>query len=419
MAYDARKREVLDALGKTTYDEEKKQKIRRLLDEYFKVREGLIANTHDVLDPGRKGPCLAAWLDRGDKNLSTVRAIFEKAEVGKLWLADIANAEFKFFGHLMFSRVPVHRDKMMKHTEELNRAMKEFANKWQEIKGNDNEIDERMRRVSEEYEKILTKAAYEAAKVETESKEKLANLVDKSVSAGGVVLDAGLIGRILSGGTKLIKSLVSECNARKMEIFALLSNEEKVYGAFAEAREIVEEFLEENGYPKIKDAWDEGDDATEDTVKKMLTDGQKDDAAVWAREARDQLSKVFSVAEKAYREFASKHEYVFFGPLGSGYYRELSEDGLWKDFSSKWRDRREDFDDLLRDRTLAASEDQVLEVSLQGLSREDRKKIYKALHSACRELLRSWNEIKEVAKRGSDKIMTSRESVRYAIKAMT
>jgi hypothetical protein len=151
----------------------------------------------------------------------------------------------------------------------------------------------------------------------------------------------------------------------------------------------------------------------------MVTNGQKSDAAIWAKEARDELAKVFTVAEQAYREFAKQHEYLFFGPLGSGYYKELSEDDSWKSYSQRWRDHREDFDDLLRERTLAASENQILGVSLDGLDRKERKRIYNELYNACRELQRSWNNVKEVAKNSSDEIMDTRENVNSMIEAMT
>ena len=419
MTYDARRKEVFEELEEKKYDEETREYVEKMLNEYFKIREGLIANTLDVLDPSGKRKNHGPWVDRGNKNMSKVREMFGKAEKGKSFLAKINNEEFKFFFHLSFSRVCVHRDKMVRHANALRKAMKEFENKWKEIKRNDEQIDYKVKKVAEEYEKILVKAAHEAARVERNAKEELAESVHKSVKAGTAFIDATNVLKLLSGATDILRRVVSEQKARKMEIFALLSHEEKVYACFEEARDIVEEFLDENGYPCIKDAWDDGEDASEDTVKKMLTDGQKRDASVWAKEVRDELSKVFSNAEKAYREFAKKHEYLFFGPLGSSYYKELSDDDSWKRYSDAWKDKREDFDDLLRDRTLAASDRKILEVSLEGLSDEDRKKVYRELVDGCRELLKAWNQVKDVARRGADEIMDTRENTRRAVEAMT
>jgi phage/plasmid-associated DNA primase len=158
---------------------------------------------------------------------------------------------------------------------------------------------------------------------------------------------------------------------------------------------MVAEFLEDNGYPQIKDAWDDGDDAADALPGKMATDGQKADASELAKELKDELKNVFSAAEREYREFAKKHEYLFFGPLGSGYVQELMEDDTWKSFSDRWKRQRADFDELLRERTVAASKDKIFEVSLEGLTDDDKEELYERLLGPCQELLRAWNEFKD------------------------
>lgn len=411
MSYDARPREILENLAKSGFDDDAAKKIRATLEGYFRQREARLENLLELLEPGRKGPCHKVWLEKGREAMNMVLDTFKRAEAGKLWLARIANEEHRFFYHLYVSQVPVQRDRMVRHSEALRKAMKELDNKWQVIKSKDGEVDAKLKKVADEYEKLLVKAAHEAAKTEKESKEKMADLVKTVLKVGLKLVDWGIVEKALSGGAAALGKALDETKSRKLEIFALLSREEHVIGAFKEAREMVSEFLEENGYPILKDAWDDGDRAAGELAAKMPTAGQKSDAAVFAKGAEDELKKVFSVAEKEYKEFARKHEHLFFGPLGSGYFQEIAEGDSWKATSERWKDKREDFDDILRERVLLAGHDRILEVSLEGLDDLDRKAIYNRLKDDCEKVLRAWNWYKEETEDDPYEILTSREKM--------
>ncbi|MCI0396713.1 MAG: hypothetical protein L0332_32445 [Chloroflexi bacterium] len=393
MAYEARLKEVLEALEKSNFDAESKEKIRRALDSYFRERERMLGEIAPLLEPGRTGPCLPAWLARLEDAMKMTHEAFKGVEVGQLWLADIANEEYRFFFHIHFSRAPVQRDKMVKQTENLRTAMKEFENKWQEIKNADQAVDEKLKKVAEEYEQILAHVAGVAAETEKEAREKMASQVLLGTAAVSYLL--GAVGIAIRAGIAVLGSKLSEAEARKLEIFALFSREEQVFAVFKETRDIVAEFLEENDYPQIKDAWDDGEDAAEALQSAMNTAGQKSDAAALGEALKDELEDVFSAAEREYKEFANKHQYLFFGPLGASYYQELAEDDTWKQFSENWKKRRADFDELLRERTLEASPDKILEVSLEGFSDDEKTRIYYELREPIRELLQAWNKWKE------------------------
>lgn len=395
MSFDARKKEVLDALAKTDHSGEAKEEIRKLLDGYFSQREGRLANLSELLEPGRKDPCHRAWLDKTSEAMDLTHRAFKDAQAGKLWLAGLVNEEHGFFFNLWTSQVPVKRDRMMKQAEALNTAMREFDNKWDAIKSSDKGLDEKMQKVAEDYGKILEEAAKTAASTEKQAKERTAEAVGKAISLGLKAVDLGFSEKIIKGAVAVIRAALSEKQARRLEIFALISREELLFTSFKESREMVAEFLEDNGYPQIKDAWDDGDDAADALPGKMATDGQKADASELAKELKDELKNVFSAAEREYREFAKKHEYLFFGPLGSGYVQELMEDDTWKSFSDRWKRQRADFDELLRERTVAASKDKIFEVSLEGLTDDDKEELYERLLGPCQELLRAWNEFKD------------------------
>lgn len=416
MSYDARKKELLDALGETSFEADTKDKIRRGLESYFRQREGRLENLLELLEPGAK-PHFKTWLDKAMDAVKTTHDTFAKIDEGNEWLAAVASQEHKFFFGIYRCAACQQRDRMVEQTENLKKAMKEFENKWEKIRDGDEKIDEKMKKVAERYEGILVSAAQVAAVTEKQAKEKMADTVKKILSLGLAAVDLGIVEQVLKGGASAIGAKLDETKKRQLEIFTLLSREEQMFGTFKETRGIVAEFLEDNGYPMIKDAFDDAEDLAEALEKKMVTDGQKRDAAAFAKAMRSELAKVFSAAEKQYREFAKKHEYLFFGPLGSGYVQELSEDETWKRFSRGWKEHRRDFDDLLRERTLAASEDEILEVDLDELEGEDAQRVYYQLRDACQKLLRAWNDWKDFTN-DPDWILESREDLQSILKAL-
>lgn len=411
MSYDKRKREVLEELDKQGYDEATRNEYAKVLESYFAQREGRLNNLLEVLEPSDDGRH-ARWIEKAKDAAAMAHDAISK-DKKSMWLAKISNEEHAFFYKLMTSQAAPQRDDMVQKTKALQKAEKEFEEKWKKIREADNQLEERMQKIALEYEKILNEAARFAAKAEMESQEALRaklKIVFK-------VVDLGIVETILKSAIRVIELQRNEASERKLEIFALLSREEGVFATFKEARQMVKEFLDETSYPRVKDAYDRAEDAAEALEGQMLTAGQKDDAKDFGAAVKGELANVFRRAEDAYKEFARKHEYLFFGPLGGGYYQELMEDDFWKERSSKWKDSKHDIDDLLRERTLTCSDDQVLEISLDGITSEDKKKIREALENHCRDLLAAWNRFKELGK-DPEWALQSREQLKSILDAM-
>ena len=411
MSYDKRKREVLEELDKQNYDEATKSDFIKALDSYFAQREGRLENLLEILEPSDDNRH-AQWLDKAKEAAAMAHDAIGK-DRKSMWLAKISTEEHTFFFKMMTSQVAPQRDNMVRMTKALQKAEKEFEEKWKKIREADTDIEERMKKIALEYEEILVDAAKFAATAEMESKEALRKKVLIAFNA----VNLGIVEMIIKGAIRAIDLKRDLATQRKHEIFALLSREEGVFATFKEAREMVKEFLEETSYPRVKDAYDRAEEAAEALEGQMLTSGQKDDAKDFGAAIKNELAKVFRIAEDAYKEFARKHEYLFFGPLGGSYYQELMEDDFWKQRSDKWKASKHDIDDLLRERTLECSDEEVLEVSLSGLTSEDKKAIREALETHCRDLLRAWNRFKEDNKE-PEWAIESREQLKSILDAM-
>jgi hypothetical protein len=397
VGYEWHKKEVLEQLAALPGVEERaRDSARRALESFYRQREGRLENLLELLEPGKE-PRQRAWVEQAQK--SAAWAMEELGRVNALgtraWLARVAFQEHGFFVRIGHSAVPAQRDRMVVKGIQLEKAMKEFDRKWQTIRDKDASLDAKMKSAAEQYEELLVEAAHAAAEAEKESREKLASQVKDAVRTASWIFDFGVIEKILSAAATVIALKLDKSKERKHEIFALLSLEEQVLHSFREGREVVAEFLEEHDFPKLKAAWADGDEAAGKLEGRMPTEGLKRDAAEFAKAMRAELQKVFGEAEKHYREFARRHQYLFFGPLGDGYVKELTEIDQWKSWTDDWNDVRKDFDDLLRARFLKAREDNVLDVDLRGLSRTDRLQVYNQLKGACERLLQVWNKFKE------------------------
>jgi len=415
MGYDARERELIDQLKAKGYDQPTVDEYTKVLENYINQRDGRLENLLELLEPSENN-IHQGWLDKCKEGAAAAQDTISR-DKKSIWLAEISNQEHTFWFKLMTSQVPAKRDLMVQQTRALQKAEKEFEEKWKAIKDADNQIEDRMKKTALEYDEILSSAARIAADTEKEAKEKAVDTFKKVLTLGLAGVDLGLIEYVLKGGASALGIKVSEAESRRLEIHALISREEGVFATFKEAREMVREFLEETSYPRIKDAWDGAEAAASALGSEMLTSGQKDDASAYGSAIKDELKKVFGKAEDAYKEFARKHENLFFGPLGSAYYQELMEDDFWKERSSRWKGSKSDIDDLLRERTLEASEDKILEVSLSGMTEDDKRMVYDRLKSHCQELLRVWNKFKEVSN-DPEWALESRETLKSILDAL-
>lgn len=416
MAYDARKKEVLAQFEKFGFAPAKKEMMDRVFEKYFADREARLQKLLLLLKPGAE-PCAVKWVEQCREAAAAALQILEGVDFGKHLFAKLADDEQVFFRILMRSAIPVKRDLMVQQTRDLAKAEREFEEKWATIKSGDKTVDERMQKVAQEYDEIFRDAAAFAAKQALTAKEAFVAGLKTVMFAGFSAIDLGITEKIIQGAALALGVKISEVEARRLEIHSLISREEHVYATFKEARGIVKKFLEETSYPRVKSAYEEAERATDAFANELYFNGQKADALEYAIAIKRELAPVFSVAEEAYKSFAKKHEFLFFGPLGGGYYQELYEDETWKNFSKSWQDKRRDLDNLLRDRFFEVGEAQVLEVSLDGISPGDKILITGRLRASLQELLAAWNRFKSTT---NDPYwaLQSREVLKSVLEAM-
>lgn len=120
---------------------------------------------------------------------------------------------------------------------------------------------------------------------------------------------------------------------------------------------------------------------------------------------------------RAYKAFARKQEYLFFGRLGGGYYQALYEEETRKNFSAKLQDRRSDLDRLLRYCYFEVGSAKVLEVSMESISASDKIFIKGQLRACLQVFLTVWNRFKSTTN-DPYRALKNRKSLRSVLGAM-
>jgi hypothetical protein len=422
MAYDARQKEVMDLLADADFGDAPQRDVEmlgRVVTTYFNRRGYHLRQLLEVLPPGRPTPSFRNWLDRAMAATRMVQDTFKDVpESTRPVVAHLASEEHKFFHAIYRCEVGKWRDAMVEQSKALEQAKKEFEGKWKEMLSRDNDLESKMKRAGEKFEEVLVKAAKTAAELEKTGKEKVADAVHETVGIALRFVDLGLTEQVMKVATSSIRAAVSEVAARKQEIMVLLSLENQIFATFKQGRAAVDEFLEKNGYQDIKDAWGKGDDAIEGIVGRMVSSGQKTDAAEFVKAIKAQLESVFKVAETSYKEFAKKHEHLFFGPLGSDWHRQLAESDLWKKFSDGWKKDREDFDDLLRESLLSVRRSEAFGVDLDELNDEQYRDFERRMTEHSRELLAAWNLLKKNVREAAVELLEGHENTRRVLDDM-
>lgn len=412
---DKRQREVATLFDEHNFGEASEDDVAlmgRILATYFNRRTAALGKILDTLPPGRSTPSHKVWMDRGMDGIKMVQDTFDDApESCQAWAAPIAKQEHNFFLAIYQCPVAQFRDKMVGQGEALEKAKAEFESKWKDMLAKDDGLEDKMKRAGDKITDILYKAAQAAAKAETTAKEKVASAVKAVVGVGTKFVDLGATEYAMKAATDAIAGAANEVEARKMEIMVLLSLENQIFATFTHAREAVDEFLEENGYTQVKDAWDEGKAEAAKIEAALATSGQKDDVKAFVADVGSHLEKVYKEAETNYKEFATKHQYLFFGPLGSSWHRQLGDDDMWKQFSDNWKNRRDDLDDLLRDAALAVERDEMFGVDLDELTDEQYKKFETRMKDHARQLLKAWNDLKKVAGSSATELVSRHRDV--------
>jgi hypothetical protein len=163
----------------------------------------------------------------------------------------------------------------------------------------------------------------------------------------------------------------------------LTDAELKVIVLFKETREDTALFIRENGFDKMKVLFTQAEEELEKFAS-IGTDGQQDDSDVFVDKVLASLSKHVSDGEKIYNDFVAKHNLKFFGPIGPDIKEALLEHQVWLTEEDEWRNL--DLEEYLKDWRDETKEIIEVNLSLSGISDEERERIEEALEPAIEEM---------------------------------
>jgi hypothetical protein len=387
-SYDARAKEMRDRLDKAGLTTEEVSAMSRGIDDYNRQRQQCLTDL------------LAQFKDRSTNFDSQVsmwhsRVAGCRREAPRLTDAiknasgaqpkalDFANSlsaeEDAFFDAMLEAEVAEQRLLIVRSRAYILEETTLLDERWRTLDSTDNDIDSQERKVREEVSSILDRAFADVDTQHRTNKEKLVNGVNKVVqftenykdpittllsTLTGSDLSAlkealgyltGEVAKGVDNASQIYLKTNPEVTARTVSFNALLQSERGgVYLLFNQFREETQRFVEQNGFDKAKDAYNNASNALRQWSSKG-TSGQRSDADAFTRDLLAALGVHLSETETAFNDLVSRHKGKFFGPISPEIKEALTEKRAAEDWERafksedlesklrKWRDQANTF----------------------------------------------------------------------------
>lgn len=414
--YDARKSEALAELDRVEVSAEERGEIKTTLDKFFAAREDCLEalvdiikkkdeNEQDALFAARAGMCASG----GSQILGEALKSIKDPSLAALHFVNIFAAdESAFFQGLLVVTVAAARDDVVRIGDRLAEMADILEEKWDAILDEDETLDERAKRLSEEIrtdlDDVLKRAAdanKDMAEVIAEGVKKLSeNEMTPTPTTGNEVLDT-----IISGVKSLASPAISMWQAtntrsasRVGSYKTLFDSERRVMVMFKRVRADVQKFLEENDFPRAEAAYTGAKSSLDGFASSTKTSGQKSDAEKLRNDLMQELADRLKDAATIYGDFVKDHKEKFFGAIGPDIRKDLLEPEAWREYAS----HVQGFGLDAKLRTWENEATNYFEVDLAPLSSEARENLKTLLRAIVDDLIK---ELKEAGKTYKDVVV--------------
>jgi hypothetical protein len=284
-----------------------------------------------------------------------------------------------------------YRDEMVALKIRLTNMTQLLETKWQGFLNADGQLDDKeikaFRAVYDLYRGFINdcNASRERFQTATKLVGEAAAKADKFLGSGsGTETDMiKAIGGATKEGIDYLLKVEASISATLPTLEQYTDDELKVIVLFKETRDDTELFINENNFDKIEELFEEA--RTElASFANSGTDGQQGDTEPFIDFVEALLSKHVSEGEKTFNDFVKKHQNKFFGPIAPEIEEHFLERQVWLAEEDKLREL--DLEEYLRKWRDESKEVIEVNLSLDGISEEERSAIAAALEPAIREL---------------------------------
>lgn len=311
-------------------------------------------------------------------------------------------------------RNPVaYRDQIVGLRIRLLNMTELLEEKWEGFLNGDGQLDQKELEVMADINEIVTKLVEESDTSRRAIRDNLQVVAEVAASeaASAALSLSGPIGDALgmiAQATKQYNEYKTTLESLKPQLKDLMGKELGLLVNFNQTRKDTQLFVEQNNFDKMKALYGEAEDKLE-SFADVGTDGQQDDGENFVELVLGHLSKHVSDGETIYKEFVTKHNLKFFGPISADIQESLTESQVWLAEADEVRNL--DLQELLSSLRDESNVFFGVNLSVDGITPEEREFIESQLKSDLEALRKAIDENKVVFSNDNLSLMYDRRSL--------
>ncbi len=339
VALDARYEEMVEQIEDEVEDSADREAFTEAVSEYIEERdEALLALAQliKVEDADVESAWLSIISDLRDLPvLSDADDDLTSDAALELWDAFMEEEE-EWVSALIDLETAAYHDDLVALRIRLENMTVLLEEKWEGLLNDDGQLDERQLRVMADIYGILAKLAQESdgqrqrVRNSIQIVAEMLGTVDviSGVVPGDVANAINQAIGIISETVKTYNSYMTAVEELRPQMRELAGQELGLLVIFNETRRDTQLFVDENGYPIMKELFDQAEDELE-RFEGVGTSGQREDAGIIVDLIIDALEDRLADGGNIFNAFVAKHELKFFGPVGPDIREHLVDTKTW------------------------------------------------------------------------------------------
>jgi hypothetical protein len=387
--------EMIEMIEEEVTDSAEQDAFTEAVEAYLQERDAVLTTLASLISATDNNEQAGEWEstvnDLGDiPELSEVDDDLSSEEALELY--DLfMDEEQEWVSALSVLSTVSYRDEIVALKVRLTSMTELLETKWEGFLNEDGKLDQKELEVFADvydlYRNFIEDMNAAREKVQTTLKAvgKAATKADKFLETGSSTETdlVKLAGAAIKEAVGFYVKTESDIGKNLPTLEQLTDAELKVIVLFKETREDTKLFIRENGFDKMKALYTQAEDELK-AFANVGSDGQQDDTDVFVDKVLSSLSKHVSDGEKIYNDFVAKHNLKFFGPIGPDIKEALLEHQVWLTEKDEWRSL--DLEEYLKEWRDDTKEIIEVNLSLSGISDEERERIEEALGPAVEEM---------------------------------
>jgi hypothetical protein len=393
--------EMVEQIEEQVEDSSEQDLFIDAAEEYIQERDATLTVLAKWIEVNTEGDMQSEWENTVD-DLSDVPGLSDissslNSDAAKALYDQFMDEEQEWVSALSVLSTAGHRDEIVALKIRLTNMTQKLEADWQKTLNDDGQLDtkelEAFRAVYEIYRGFINdcNASRErfktAAKVMGEAAAKADKFLGTGTSSETDMVKA--VGGAVKEGLDYLLKVESAVSSTLPTLEQYTDAELNTIVLFKKTRDDTELFMRDNNFDKMKTLYSEAEDELE-AFAGTGTDAQQDDAEAFVDLVKGLLSKHVSEGEKIFNDFVAKHNLKFFGPIGPDIQENLLERQVWLTKADELR--KLDLEEYLRDWRDESKEVIEVNLSLDGISDEERSLIEDALEANINELNNTLSE---------------------------